>query len=193
MTDWRFLARFLRHPNAIGAVAPSSRFLATAMLEGIDWSNVRQVLEYGPGSGAFTGHILERLSPEARFLAIELDPIFCQQLRQRYPQLLVEQASVEDAPLLCQRHGMGPIDCIICSLPWAWLPESVQQRSLQGIEQLLGDAGCFHSFAYLQGLALPASRRFRRRLTERFGHLERSSVIWRNIPPAVVLRCRRPR
>jgi phosphatidylethanolamine/phosphatidyl-N-methylethanolamine N-methyltransferase len=193
MPDWQFLARFLQQPNAVGAIAPSSRFLAAAMLEGIDWPNVRNALEYGPGSGAFTGHILERLPSEAKFLVIERDPVFCRQLRQRHPQLLVEEASVERAPELCQRHGLGPIDAIICSLPWAWLPESVQLRSLQGIEQLLGERGRFHSFAYLQGLPLPASRRFRRRLAERFGQLERSPVIWRNIPPAVVLRCGQPR
>ena len=48
--------------------------------------------------------------------------------------------------------------------------------------------GRFATFAYLQGLLVPPGQKFRRRLDDYFTRVERSRVVWWNLPPAFVYR-----
>ena len=51
-----------RDPRLVGAVAPSSRFLARKMLEGLDLKSGMRIVEFGPGTGSFTGELFHRLA-----------------------------------------------------------------------------------------------------------------------------------
>ena len=62
-----FLREFIARPATTGAIAPSSRFLAQAMVEEIELHTAEAVLEYGPGTGVFTEFILRELRPGAKF------------------------------------------------------------------------------------------------------------------------------
>src|SRR5215467_14345386 len=78
-------SRFLRSPRTVGAVTASSRALAAAMVEGLDLGSGRRIVELGPGTGAFTGAIVERLRPGSEFLAVDIDPAFVRQVQRRWP------------------------------------------------------------------------------------------------------------
>lgn len=55
---WRFLTGYLRQPNVVGAVSPSSQALAVALCEPFRRSNKpATVLEVGAGTGAITRHL----------------------------------------------------------------------------------------------------------------------------------------
>jgi phospholipid N-methyltransferase len=56
---------------------------------------------------------------------------------------------------------------------------------------VLKPKGQFVTFAYLHGLPLPAGRQFAARLPEYFTEIRKSHPVWRNVPPALVYRCRR--
>src|SRR5512138_541976 len=73
-----FARNFLKHPRMVGSVVPSSRFLIERMLSKVDWARSELVLEYGPGVGIFTSAILRRLRPDAKLVAIEMNPAFVQ-------------------------------------------------------------------------------------------------------------------
>jgi phospholipid N-methyltransferase len=92
---------------------------------------------------------------------------------------------------LCEREGASEVDCIISGLPWASFSESLQDQCLAGILEVLKPGGQFVTFAYLQGLLLPAGLRFRAKLKRYFSDVTKSKIVWRNLPPAFVYRCRR--
>ena len=54
-----FFHAFIREPASVGALSPSSRALAMAMIDGFDLRHADTIVELGPGTGAFTGPILE--------------------------------------------------------------------------------------------------------------------------------------
>jgi phospholipid N-methyltransferase len=56
---------------------------------------------------------------------------------------------------------------------------------------VLPPGGQFVTFAYLQGLLIPAGRRFGKLLGDYFSEVRKSPTVWRNTPPAFVYRCRR--
>lgn len=187
----RFLPQFLAHPGKVGAVSPSSQRLARRMVEWIDWGEVSAVVEYGPGTGIFTERILSEIEPGTRFFGIELNPNFFAAVQRRFPGVQFYNDSVENVETLCGRHGIEGVDAIVSGLPWASFSEDAQTKYMEATMRVLRPGGQFVTFAYLQGLALPAGRRFKTKLHELFSSVEYSATVWLNLPPAFVYRCRR--
>lgn len=187
--SFRFLQNFLRHPTQVGAVAPSSPGLVDAMTQWFDWTNIRSVVEFGPGTGVFTESVLSHLHDDARFFAIERSADLAQITRDRCPGATVYEDSVVNIGQLCQRETIGPLDAIVCGLPWASFSEELQTEIFDAMLDVLRPGAQFATFAYWQGVVLPAGMRFSRRLHQTFSSVERSRTVWRNLPPAFVYRC----
>jgi phosphatidylethanolamine/phosphatidyl-N-methylethanolamine N-methyltransferase len=187
----RFLSAFLRHPIATGAIAPSSTHLAIEMVNWVDWNSVNVCVEFGPGTGAFTPHILDSMRKGTRFFAIELNPKFAEMMTGKFPHVETICRSVADIEAICDERGVAKIDCIICGLPWAAFAANLQRCLMNAVLARMSEGGYFATFAYLQGTVLPAGLRFTKLLQESFGEVRRSRIVWRNLPPAFVYRCRK--
>ncbi len=186
----QFLSAFLREPARVGSFVPSSPALAQTMLDGCDLKNSRTVVEFGPGTGAFTRLILERLGRHATFLALELDDKHVRGLRQRFPRLSVYRDSAEKIQKYLALHRRTKADYIISGLPWANMPVNVQEQILSAVLGSLAPDGMFATFTYVHACWLPRARRFRERLEKYFAEVRTSPIVWRNVPPAFVYRCR---
>ncbi|HEU5181441.1 MAG TPA: methyltransferase domain-containing protein [Candidatus Polarisedimenticolia bacterium] len=188
---WTFLREFISRPSTVGAVSPSSIYLAEEMVSWVDWKTIRKVVELGPGTGVFTEAILRKAGPECRYLAVEISPGLAAIFRSRFPRLRLARESVSNLAEICAREGMSEVDLIVSGLPWASFPSKDQIEYLDGVTAILRQGGGFCTFAYLQGLLLGQGRAFRRRLHDYFGQVAASRVVWKNVPPAFVYRCRR--
>ena len=187
----KFLKEFISNPTSVGAIAPSSPALAQAMVSELDLKSADAVLEYGPGTGVFTDYILRDLNPGAKFAAIELNSHFAAAFRMRHPNAALFEDSVENVRRICDSAGIESVDCIVSGLPWAVFPESMQRRFLDEMMRVLNENGMFVTFAYVHGLVLPPAKKFAHLLDQYFTSVSRSSVVWLNVPPAFVYRCRR--
>lgn len=182
---------FLRAPNKIGAVAGSSSILANRMLDEVDWETAKNIVEYGPGTGAITRHIVSRLSVEQRFFAVELNDRFVPVLAKKFPAVKIRIGSVGDIRSICDSEGMVSVDSIISGLPWTAFDEELQNELLDAMFSVLSEQGQFVTFAYLHGLPLKSAKRFRSILEGRFEFVSISPIVWRNFPPAIFYSCRR--
>ena len=187
----RFLREFIASPTVIGAVAPSSEHLARAMVDGLDLKNARAVLEYGPGTGIVTDHIRKGIAPYTRLAAIEINPRMATFFKQRHPDVPLYEDTVANARMICDYADIEMVDCIVSGLPWSTFSEPLQVKLLDEMMRVLRPGGCFVTFAYIHGLALPPAKRFANLLQKYFGSVSKSGIIWRNVPPALVYRCRR--
>ena len=184
-----FLVQFIRKPDVFGAVAPSSQSLAKRMIEWIDFDKVDVVIEYGPGSGTITRELLKRMKPGTTFFAIEINELMIENFRNKVPGAIVYQDSVVNVRKYLEKHNKKHADVIISGLPWATFSTQLQNEILRKTLEALADGGGFHTYAYLQGILLPAGKRFRNRLYQDFTTVRQSSVAWSNIPPAFVYHC----
>ena len=184
-----FLKRFIRNPFVTGAVAPSSRHLANAMVKDVDLANAKVVVEYGPGTGAFTAAILPHLSPTAKYFAIDVDPVMAQGWRERFPGRTMHVESVDRVENVCKLEGVSEVDVIVSGLPWASFPDPLQIDAIKATVRVLRPGGVFVTFGYHIGTWLTAGRRFYSRLPENFSEVHRSPLVWRNMPPAFVVKC----
>ncbi len=182
----QFVKQFICYPGKTGAVTPSSESLADLITEAADLSKASTVIEFGPGTGIFTEKILQKISQQTRFFALEINPDFVQATIDRCPGVTVYHDSAKNAKKYLSRLDLKECDSIICGLPWAAFGESLQNELLDTIVDILKPGGRFLTFAYLQGLLLPAGIRFKKTLTTRFQSLTKTKTVWLNFPPAFV-------
>ena len=182
-----FLLAALTKPFKVGAIAPSSRALAEAMLVDMKPDEVSGLIEIGPGTGAMTRVILEKLKDRSQYLGIDINARFVEKLTTHYPGARFVHDSAENLGELLKPGEK--VDYIVCSLPWAIWPTKVQKQILNKLIAPLRKGGKFKSFAYIQTMHTPAAARFRELLQDSFSSFETSSIVWRNLPPAVVYHC----
>lgn len=183
--------QFLKHPFSTGAVCASSSSLCGEMVGCPCFRKAGTIAELGPGTGAVTECILSALPEGADFFAVELNSNLIPQLNKRFPGLAIYNESAENLRRIMTGRNIESLDAVISSLPWAIFPGDLQERLLNVIWDVMSEGGLFVTYAYVQGSFLPSGVRFRRRLEKKFGNLERSSIIWKNMPPAFVYRCRK--
>lgn len=191
MSRQTLFRRFLRHPGRVGALWPSSPSLCRMMVSRIGVEEADLVVELGPGTGVITREIIRMLPEKGKLVAVELDEMLCIQLHRNFPDVEILHDSASRLVEILAERSLPRANAIISGLPWAVFPESLQREILDAVAGSLAPDGWFTTFAYLQGLMLPAGMRFRRLLNETFGEVLTSSVVWRNLPPAFVYRCRR--
>jgi phospholipid N-methyltransferase len=160
------------------------------MVEWIEWPRVRAVVEYGPGLGAFTSAVLAAKPPGADYFAVELEPTFVTAMQQRFPSARIHHNSVANIRAICDQQGIAAVDAVISGLPWAAFPERLQIELMDATASVLAPQAQFVTFAYVQGVLLPAGQRFRKMLSRYFSDVTTSRIVWRNLPPAFVYRCR---
>ncbi len=176
----------------VGAIAASSSYLARMIVDGLDLRNADAVLEYGPGTGAVTDFILKELNPRAKFVAIEVNSEFANDFRMRHPDVALVQDSVENVRSICDHAGIDAADCIISGLPWGGFPHAFQVKLMDKMMSVLKPGGRCVTFAYVHAAGLqPRGRRFASLLPRYFTTVTKSPVVWLNVPPAFVYRCRR--
>jgi len=185
----RFFGHFLARPVLTGAIAPSSRWLAERMVEGVGLKAAETVVELGPGTGAFTRLIRRSLKPSSLFLALEINPSFAAGLVRELPGVQVINDSAERLQQHLRNHGRSAADCILSGLPWAGFPQDLQDRLLGAVVDGLRPGGSFSTFAYVHAAWLPPGRRFRRLLESHFSKVRTTPLVWLNLPPAFVYRC----
>lgn len=198
-----FWRQFRRNFATTGAVQPSSRYLARAMVapvrddprpEGVP----RRLVELGPGTGAVTRAIAATMRPGDRLDCYELNERFARFLRERIDR---DDAFAEardrirvHAKAAEQAQSREAIDFVICSIPLNNLtPEKARHILAVGFDLLAGRGW----FTYFEYPLLPTVRRMLasaegRRRIDGIGKLKdefampgtRSDFVLRNVPPA---------
>ncbi len=178
-----FLRRWLKAPHRIGAVAPSSRFLAEAMARQVDVRRAEVVVELGGGTGSITRALLEAgLAPE-RLVIVERDERLYRLLKARFPAARVVQGDAAHLLALLRPLGVTRAAAVGSSLPLLSMPKRLRRRIVEQSFALLGEGGALVQFTY--GLASPLPKR---------DFLLAGKVaarVWRNFPPAFVWRFER--
>lgn len=181
-----FLFQYIIKPRTVGAVLPSSRFLAEKMMGKIDFHKAEYIVEYGPGTGVFTKKLLEKRQPGTMILLIEQNEEFYALLQEKYKEeqnLFIVHGSAEHIESHMKEHGIPYADYVVSGLPFASLPKKVSADILTDTAKILKDNGEFITFQYTQ---------YKKALIEQFFPKTEVRREFRNIPPAYVFSCSLP-
>jgi phospholipid N-methyltransferase len=140
-----FARNFFRHPRMLGSIVPSSRFLIKQLLEPIDFTRARVIVEYGPGVGGITAEVLRRMRADAALIAIEMNPDFVSYLRSSITdrRLRVVEGSAVAVDDILRRCGYQRADYIISGIPFSTIPAPTRERILRKTRDVLEPRGAF--------------------------------------------------
>lgn len=142
-----FLRGFLKHPQQVGSIIPSSQFLERriARLAGVTHAHV--VVELGPGTGGTTRALLKSMKEHARLLCVELNPQFHDILRRiDDPRLVLHHGSAEELKEVMDRHHLRGADAIVSGIPFSTMPPAMAGRVLDAIDAALLPGGRFVAY-----------------------------------------------
>lgn len=140
-----FFKGFLKHPVMVGSIIPSSGKLIRRMLSRTDWQNTKLFVEYGPGVGTFCQAVLDQMSADATYLAIDTNPDFIAYLKRKFkdPRLVPVLGSAADVRKIMADRGFERADYILSGLPFSTLPPGVGPRIVAETHAALRTEGAF--------------------------------------------------
>lgn len=179
MDKLKFFREAIRDIKTSGTIFPSSRFLTRRIVNTIDFSKAKVIVEFGPGNGIITKEILKRIPKDATLIAFEINDKFFQSLEKiKHSQLIIEKVSAEKVESILKKHGFDKADCIISSLPLTNIPTEISDRILDNSYKAMKKDTLFVQYQY--------SLTYYKKLKEVFNDQVKLSFEAFNIPPAFV-------
>lgn len=177
-----FFKEFLKERRVVGAISPSSKFLAKKMISSINFEKARILVEFGPGTGIFTKEILKKMHPDAKLLVFETQTSFCEQIKREIQdqRMILINDSAEKIGEFLKIHGFESTEHIISSLPFTVIPSQIKNSILNQSVKYLSPSGTFLQFQY--------SLNAHKMLKSRFKTVKLDFTPM-NIPPAFIYRC----
>ncbi|MFN5416128.1 MAG: class I SAM-dependent methyltransferase [Flavobacteriia bacterium] len=181
-TKKSFLKNFWQEKKMVGAMSPSSKFLAQKMLKNVDFKKAKVIVELGPGTGVFTKKILEKMNPDAKLLVFELNTDFYNLLKSEIQddRMILIHDSAEKITEYLHKEDLLHADYVISSLPLANFPIKLQETILKESFDILKNQGKYIQFQY--------SLMSKKHLDKQFQavHVSFTPI---NFPPAFVYTC----
>jgi len=147
MENLIFIKNSVKNFYRVGAVAPSSRFLAIRMAQAAMANNATNIIELGAGTGAITGELLKILPAQGRLTVLEINKEFLSFLEKKFQdQRLVCYA--ESAEFLPKLFGKNSADTIVSSLPFGCFSKQRTEKIITSVIKCLKPNGVFIQFQY---------------------------------------------
>jgi phospholipid N-methyltransferase len=142
-----FLGGFLRKPREVGSIIPSSRFLERRIVRSAGIENAKLVVELGPGTGGTTRALLRAMRPDAKLVAIEINPRFATLLERWDDRRLIVHAgdagSIRNA---LESRQLAGADAVLSGIPFSTMPRQVGLDILHSVHDALRPGGAFVAY-----------------------------------------------
>jgi phosphatidylethanolamine/phosphatidyl-N-methylethanolamine N-methyltransferase len=145
-----FLRGFLNRPKEVGSIIPSSRFMEKRIVNTAGLANAKLAIELGPGTGGTTKALLREMAPDAKLLAIEINPDFVKLLKRtlRDPRLIVHQGSAAEIPAALEQYELEQPDVILSGIPFSTMDWELGMSILRSVHAALPIDGRFVAYQF---------------------------------------------
>ncbi|MEE2969119.1 MAG: methyltransferase domain-containing protein [Pseudomonadota bacterium] len=178
-----FLSLWVRRPQSMGAIAPSSHNLASAIAREVDYNLPGLVVELGAGTGSITAALIENASDPGQIVVVEREASLCRLLRKRFPKIRVIRGDARELKRLIARADIGPVKAVVSGLPLLNMARRQRSEILDQCFAIMPPGGVMVQFTYGSVAPLPRS------VARQSGIAgERAGWVLRNLPPAAIWR-----
>ncbi len=145
-----FFKGFLNRPMEVGSIIPSSRFMEKRITTTAELAEADLAIELGPGTGGTTKALLQKMRPDAKLLAIEINPDFVALLKRTIddPRLIVHQGSAADIPAALKEHNLPAPQVILSGIPFSTMDRELGMSILHSVHDNLAPGGRFVAYQF---------------------------------------------
>lgn len=179
------LLYFIKDLKQVGAIAPSSKFLAKDLVSQLKkrvscTGNCPplNILEIGAGTGPLTKQIAKHIRPEDQLDVVEIHKKFFQIVKTKYRQDNI-QAYHSD---ILQFESSHQYDFIFSSLPYENMPEEVSRQIWEKKLSLCASDAYISYFKYVKFRNFKSD--FEEKVVKKYG--QDKKFVFLNLPPAKV-------
>ncbi len=160
----------------VASVIPTSIRCVKKVCQNIDFSKDITLVEYGPGNGAFTHFLLEKISPGSRLILVEANRNFVSSLKESIsdPRVEIHNILAGNVESVLSPEDIGNIDYVLSGIPFSFLDWDRKIEVLNATKKILKDSGKF--------LAYQTSGHLKKPVMEVFGNFD-TDFEPLNIPP----------
>lgn len=168
-----------------GAISYSSKYLTKQILNNIDFTKAKIIIELGSGNGCITKELLANLSNDCILISIELNANFEQYLKPISDRRFIYKIdSAENLSIILKELGVQKVDYIISSLPFKIIPDNVEKRIYEQINKISNKELIFIHYSYFHSQ--------KKKLQNLFQQIKVSYEML-NLPPAFLFICKNPK
>jgi len=177
MNRLEYFLHFLRDKH-IASITPTSSFGIKRVCNKIDFDKRNVIVEYGPGTGAFTKFLLRQMGPDSKLILIETNKHFVSVLKKiEDPRVYVFNDSAENIKAILKECNEDAADYIISGIPFSLLDEEVKTQIMKNTRDVLSEDGTFLVYQCLSHV--------KKYLNQHFTYVNFEIEI-RNIPPLFI-------
>lgn len=178
------LLYFFKDLKQVGAIAPSSKFLAKDLVSQLKKQLANSdcpplnILEVGAGTGPLTKQIIKHLRPQDQFDIVEIHKKFYQIIKDKYqqPNLHIHHTDILNFQ---PEHRYN---FIFSSLPYENMPENVSRQIWEKKLQLCSSDAYISYFKYVKFRDFKCD--FEEKVVDTFGQNKKFVLL--NLPPAKI-------
>lgn len=144
-----FFKAWQNNPERVGEIAPSSSRVAKKMSETIKTDGDKKyLLEVGAGEGALTEKIIQKLRDIDHLDLIEIEPIFCKELSEKFGA--IKNVAIHCLDFLVWQPSYQ-YDYVVTSLPFNSFPPSLTEQLMKHLLEVTKEHGklSFYEFKWL--------------------------------------------
>jgi phospholipid N-methyltransferase len=178
------LLYFFKDLKQVGAIAPSSKFLAKDLVCQLRKQLANEncpplnILEVGAGTGPLTKQIAKLLRPQDRLDIVEIHKKFFQIVKTKYRQSNIYTHHSDILNFQCDRE----FNFIFSSLPYENMPEEVSQQIWEKKLNLCTPEAYISYFKYMKFGDFKSD--FEEKVVQKYG--QDKKFVFLNLPPAKV-------
>lgn len=179
---WLMFRKFLRQGRQVASFAPSSRFMARSIVDGIDFDRAKCIVELGAGTGPITTELVKHVRPHTKFMVVELDKDMAARLQAKFPTVDVVHGDACHFDKLLADRGVTRVDHVVSGLPIPSFPAPIRDDILATSARMLGADGTFRQLTVMPWVYYKLYRGYFDQVQFRMVPL--------NLPPGGVYVCR---
>jgi phospholipid N-methyltransferase len=178
MTEKILIKEFIKDKK-VGAAFSTTKHVIKKMLGNIDFDKANLLVEFGPGKGVITTHLLERMHKDSVLFVFETNEMFIKELLNiRDERLVIINEDAEYArTIIKNRYKISKVDYVISTIPFTFFDRRKRKRVITKTYNLLNENGKFVTCQY-SGLIY--------QLIKQNFYQTRVIVALINIPPVII-------
>jgi phospholipid N-methyltransferase len=152
--NWTFFQAFLRSPQVVASMVPSSSFVERRVVRAAAVETASVVVELGGGTGGITRSLLNASGSHSRLLVIERTAEFIEHLRSiGDSRLEVVHGCASSIGAELRHRGHPAADSVISGIPFSTMPKALGKEIIAAVYDALAPGGRFVAYQFTDRVA----------------------------------------